>query len=488
MDKQSLTFPDSFISEMVLDSNLKNTITIDQAWYYKIVPSSFTNGILNVLIDEQNISDTVSTELEIILGKTVKCEAVPGPEIEVLLQRHYPKSNQAANQTQSNLKLNVHSDNFLESLVKEAKALNSSDIHIETYGDKSRVRFRVDGLLIDRHKLNKTEYPTLINKIKIAASCDIAEKRLPQDGRIRFQIDNNKLDLRVSILPTLYGEKIVLRLLGSDASHIEIEKLGFQHDELERYKTAMQKPNGIILISGPTGSGKTTTLYATLKQLNKPTSNILTIEDPIEYTLDGINQVQLKEEIGLSYPEALRTFLRQDPDIIMLGEIRDAQTAQMAIRAALTGHLVLSTIHTNSAWGTVSRLIEMGIPGYLLASTLNLSVAQRLLRTLCPHCKTKTKLDLEELPLHYQKLNLNEQFIPKGCTQCHYTGYKGRFAIYEVINITKELAEEIKHNTTSIDQYLNQHNINSLSANALSLFMKGETSLDEIYPFLLNEN
>ena len=221
--------------------------------------------------------------------------------------------------------------------------------------------------------------------------------------------------------------------------------------------------------------------------MNKPTSNIITIEDPIEYTLDGINQVQLKEEIGLSYPEALRTFLRQDPDIIMLGEIRDAQTAQMAIRAALTGHLVLSTIHTNSAWGTISRLIEMGIPGYLLASTLNMSVAQRLLRTLCPNCKTKTALNKTGLPKVFQNLNLSEQYIPKGCNQCYYTGYKGRFAIYEVLNVTKELAEEIKRNTTSIDSYLKQHNINSLSANALSLFMKGETSLEEIYPFLLNE-
>lgn len=235
-------------------------------------------------------------------------------------------------------------------------------------------------------------------------------------------------------------------------------------------------------------SGKTTTLYATLKLLNKATNNILTIEDPIEYTLDGINQVQLKEDIGLTYTEALRTFLRQDPDIIMLGEIRDAQTAQMAIRAALTGHLVLSTIHTNSAWGTVSRLVDMGIPPYLLSSTLNLSVAQRLVRTLCPHCKTETSLHADELPENYKRYSGQKVFTAKGCEHCYYTGYKGRRAIYEVINVTKELAEEIKQNTTHIDAYMNRHKIDNLAQNALQLCIAGQTSLEEIYPYLINES
>lgn len=472
----------------ILNSDIKNTISVEQAWYYKIIPQAGDKTSLDLWIDERQDTGSISSELEIVLGKTIRLSKTSSSEIETLLQKNYPKNSQPiSSEKKESLRLNISADNFLESLVREAKNLNSSDIHIETYGDKNRIRFRVDGVLIDRHSLNKTEYPVLINKIKIAASCDIAEKRLPQDGRIRFVFNNTKTDIRVSILPTLYGEKIVLRLLGSDASHIEIKKLGFKPDELERYNTAVQKPNGIILISGPTGSGKTTTLYATLKQLNKPTSNILTIEDPIEYTLDGINQVQLKEGIGLTYAEALRTFLRQDPDIIMLGEIRDAQTAQMAIRAALTGHLVLSTIHTNSAWGTISRLIDMGIPGYLLGSTLNLSVAQRLLRTLCSACKTKTELNSKELPAPYNGLNITEQFIPKGCNQCHFTGYKGRKAIYEVINITKELSEHIKQNTTSIDAYCKEHKINKLAENALHVFKEGETSLEEIYPYLINE-
>ena len=276
--------------------------------------------------------------------------------------------------------------------------------------------------------------------------------------------------------------------MGSDASHIQIDKMGFSKDELERYELAVKKPNGIILISGPTGSGKTTTLYATLKVINKPTNNILTIEDPIEYTLDGVNQVQLKEEIGLSYTEALRTFLRQDPDVIMLGEIRDAQTAQMAIRDALTGHLVLSTIHTNSAWGTISRLVDMGIAPYLLASVMNLSVAQRLIRILCSHCKQEKNFDIRELPSAYRNFELKKQYIPVGCQDCYFTGYKGRKAIYEVINITKELGEQIKQNVTEIDNYLKVNKIDKLAENAMKLFMTGETSLEEVYPFLLSES
>jgi type IV pilus assembly protein PilB len=468
---------------------IKNRISVDQAWFYGIVPEKFENNVLHLCIGDHQPLNDLQQELEIILGQPVRLTTIPQQQVEKSLQELYPKttSNVAQASAQA-VKLNVHSEGFLELLVNEAKNLNSSDIHIETYDDKCRIRFRMDGVLIDRHKINKTDYPTLINKIKIKAGCDIAEKRLPQDGRINYRINNNKLDIRVSILPTLHGEKIVLRLLGSDASHLNVDRLGFSAEELERYQLAVKKPNGIILISGPTGSGKTTTLYATLKELNKPTSNILTIEDPIEYTLDGINQVQLRDDIGLTYSEALRTFLRQDPDIIMLGEIRDAQTAQMAIRAALTGHLVLSTIHTNSAWGTISRLLDMGVPGYLLASTLNLSVAQRLVRTLCPHCKTKSELNKEELPKNYRNLAVSQHYLPAGCGHCHYTGYKGRRAIYEVIGITKELTENIKHNATNIDEYCLQHKIKKLADNALGLFIRGEASLDEIYPYLLHEN
>lgn len=471
----------------LLSPDVKHLLTIDQAWTYKIIPEQIVENIFYLFIDEQQLIEDIKTELEIVFGMNILLNPISSDLIEKYLNLNYPNTKQILNEV-ANLQLNVNESNFLESLVNEAKNLRSSDIHIETYEDKCRIRFRVDGVLIERHKINKVEYPTLINKIKISAKCDIAEKRLPQDGRIRYNVNNMKIDIRVSILPTLHGEKVVLRLLGNDTSNLDILKLGFNDDELKKYLLAIQKKHGIILISGPTGSGKTTTLYTTLKLLNKTKSNILTIEDPIEYTLEGINQVQLKESIGLNYSEALRTFLRQDPDIIMLGEIRDADTAQMAIRAALTGHLVLSTIHTNSAWGTLSRLIDMGVPSYLLANTINLSVAQRLVRILCPNCKVQKTFEVKELPKQYQDLKIFSQYKSIGCKSCYFTGFKGRKAVYEVISIDDELAEFVKEKKNNITDYCKLNNISTLANNLLTLFINGETSLEEIYPYLIHEN
>ena len=283
-----------------------------------------------------------------------------------------------------------------------------------------------------------------------------------------------QFDIRVSVLPTLFGEKVVLRLLNSDATDIDLNTLGFSEFDLSNYLQGAKMPNGILLISGPTGSGKTTTLYATLKLLNKETRNVLTIEDPVEYTLEGINQVQLKESIGLTFPVALRTFLRQDPDVIMVGEIRDTETANMAIRAALTGHLVLSTIHTNSAWGTVSRLIDMGVPSFLVANTLNTTVAQRLIRLLCPHCKNEKEFYKELYPKQFKPYNeVSKYYLPNGCEECHYTGYKGRKAVYEVIPIDQELAFEIKNGNMYIQDLLKERGIQSLAQNAFNIFSEG---------------
>jgi type IV pilus assembly protein PilB len=277
----------------------------------------------------------------------------------------------------------------------------------------------------------------------------------------------------------------VLRILSKDANHIQLEELGFTEEELKTYKETVKKPNGIILISGPTGSGKTTTLYATLKLLNDDETNILTIEDPIEYTLEGVNQVQLKENIGLDFASTLRTFLRQDPDVIMVGEIRDAKTANMAIRAALTGHLVLSTIHTNSAWATISRLIDMGIPSFLIASTLNVSVAQRLVRKLCVDCKEKTNTTKDVFPLNFEiPKHFKTHFKAKGCNTCYHTGYSGRKAIYEIIPITKILVQHIKENDLQIDNYIKLNNISTIKSNAFSLIEEGITSVEEVYTLL----
>jgi type IV pilus assembly protein PilB len=289
------------------------------------------------------------------------------------------------------------------------------------------------------------------------------------------------------VLPTLHGEKIVMRLLNQDATNINIETLGFAPSDLESYLDSTKRKQGLILISGPTGSGKTTTLYATLKLLNKTTRNILTIEDPVEYTLEGVNQAQLKENIGFNFGSALKTFLRQDPDIIMVGEIRDQDTANMAIRLSLTGHLVLSTIHTNSAWGTVARLIDMGVPPFLLAGTLSVSVAQRLVRLLCPHCKQKMPFNATDYPKGFNPpTEVDFHFISTGCEQCFYTGYKGRKAVYEVIPIDHEMAECIKNAIFDVSDKLKERKIKTLSDNTFQLFSEGKTSLDEIYSLLIN--
>ena len=277
-----------------------------------------------------------------------------------------------------------------------------------------------------------------------------------------------------------------MRLLGQDASNIDLSTLGLQKEELEHYLEAVKKPNGIILISGPTGSGKTTTLYATLRLLNDSRRNIVTVEDPIEYTLKGINQVQLKEDIGLTFSSALKSFLRQDPDVIMLGEIRDSETALMAIRASLTGHLVLSTIHTNSAIGTVSRLLDMGVPSYLIAETLNLSVAQRLIRKLCNNCKKEVECYKEDFPGNFQfPYEISKYNKPVGCNKCFHTGYKGRRAIYEVLTIDNTICEAIKNNTIT-KLFNNDENYKSLSDKAFDILAEGETALEEIYSILIN--
>tara|TARA_R110002124_G_scaffold17532_3_gene73530 strand:+ start:414418 stop:415824 length:1407 start_codon:yes stop_codon:yes gene_type:complete len=458
---------------------LKQLITPNQAFHYRIVPISNTNGSVTLKTDAEDIKK-LAAELSVVLQFASTLQASSSEEIQSYLTTNY-------RQTTSERKQKLSSTNFLEQLLQTAKDFNSSDIHLEPYENYCRVRFRLDGKLKTQYSIPLAEYPQLINQIKIKANLDISQKRLSQDGRITVKTGTGDFDIRVSTMPTLRGEKIVLRILKRDAQTVELSELGFNSQELEMYLEGIKMPNGIVLISGPTGSGKTTTLYGTLKLLNEEQTNILTIEDPIEYTLDGINQVQLKEDIGLDFPSALRTFLRQDPDIIMVGEIRDEKTANMAIKAALTGHLVLSTIHTNSAWATVSRLIDMGIPPYLIATTLNVSVAQRLVRKLCPECKKEAEVTKELFPKSFKDASeIKKNYLPTGCNQCYFTGYQGRTAVYEIIPITPELEVAIKHNDLQIDTYLAEQNLNTLKTNAIALINSGETSIDEVYSLLAN--
>lgn len=459
-----------------ISAELQQAVRADLAWHYRIIPNKLESDLHVFYIDaEQNIQ-TANEELNALYGCPIELIPTESVVIQRALGRFFRK---AGNKNQLSFDKSV---DFVDRIIQDANHLGSSDIHIEIYHEKARVRIRIDGHLIERFVIDKNEYSELINKVKIRSKLDISEKRLPQDGRIYYET----FDIRVSILPTLYGEKVVMRILGKDASSLQIADLGMSDFDLTNYLEGIKKPNGILLISGPTGSGKTTTLYATLKLLNDEKRNIVTVEDPIEYTLDGINQVQLKEQIGLTFTSALRSFLRQDPDVIMLGEIRDAETAQMAIRAALTGHLVLSTIHTNSAWGTVSRLKDMGVPPFLLSGTLNSSVAQRLVRKLCTKCKNETQLDLAIWPKSVPtELAPPTHFEAVGCDDCHYTGYVGRTAIYEVIPIDVELADCIKSGEDKVSHLLKNKGIRSLGDQALELLNSGISSLEELYPLIM---
>ena len=459
-----------------LNVALQQSINSEMANHFSIVPKQITETDAVFYFDEDKISElkSVQEELVLILNKNVTLEAIDSAILSRAISTYYRTNNNRSKKQVS------YSNDFLEELIFEAKNINASDIHIEVYEENARVRLRIDGQLIEKNHIKKDSYNELINQIKIKSNLDITEKRLPQDGRIEYK----DFDIRVSILPTHHGEKVVMRILGRDASHLDISQIGLENDDLSKYLEAVRKTNGIILISGPTGSGKTTSLYATLKYLNSIERNIVTVEDPIEYTLKGINQVQLKENVGLTFTSALRSFLRQDPDIIMLGEIRDAQTAQMAIRASLTGHLVLSTIHTNSAIGTISRLKDMGVPSFLLAETMNISVAQRLLRTLCNDCKEEQDLDLKDLPKTFDlDREIKTQHVAVGCHNCYHTGYKGRRAIYEILPMTSEIANAIKHDTIEQSNFMKNR---TLSDKALDLFTRGLTSLDEIYSILIN--
>ncbi len=377
------------------------------------------------------------------------------------------------------------------SILSKAVQSGASDIHLEPYENDFRIRYRVDGKLTEFMKLSKTIAPPLTSRFKIMAKLNIAEKRLPQDGRIRIRTGGKDIDLRVSTLPTIYGEKTVMRILDRSSIKVELEALGFEPEDLQRYKKAISSPYGMILVTGPTGSGKTTTLYASLNRINKEDVNILTVEDPVEYNIEGINQVQVKEDIGLTFAEALRSFLRQDPDIIMVGEIRDTETAEIAIRSALTGHLVFSTVHTNDAPSTIMRLVDMGIERYLIASSLVLVLAQRLVRKVCPFCKQEIKVPpnaLEEIGFSKQEARTVRIFKGKGCDRCNNTGYKGRIALYEVMPISDKIRELILNEApvSEIRKQAIAEGMSTLRKSGLKKIKEGITTIEEVMNVTFN--
>ncbi len=429
----------------------------------RIVPIRISNNSIDVAIAEPLALNSL-TSVKLISKKEVKAFVAPITKLSNFINsinniKVSDKKNKIDIVKEEVDKFESKSSkvvDFVDKLLKDAIKIGASDVHLEPYKKFARMRYRVDGVLADQHseeKLLFNRYSAITTRIKIMSELDIAERRLPQDGAITMQLGDKEVDLRVSILPTTFGERVVMRILDRSSISLTIETLGFEKNDEVKIKKAIDAPQGMVLVTGPTGSGKSTTLYAALERVNKEEINILTAEDPVEFGIDGVGQVHVKEDIGLTFSSALRSFLRQDPEIVMVGEIRDQETISIAIKAALTGHLVLSTLHTNDAVGTITRLIDMGVEPYMITSALSCVVAQRLSRKTCEYCKEIDK-DINEGQLitagfpvdQVSRINL---FHGAGCTKCNNTGYKGRKGIYEVLEVTDNIKQGVLNNLTT---------------------------------------
>ena len=375
---------------------------------------------------------------------------------------------------------------IVNTILRRAIEEKASDIHIESYGEYIRIRYRIDGVLIEIGRIKGIEFlQYIISRIKIIADLDIVERRMPQDGRFEINIQDKKIDFRVSIIPTINGEKCVIRILNQNIIDLDIEKLDIDKSDLEKILFQLNKRNGMFLISGPTGSGKTSTLYSILKRLNTGHENILTVEDPVEYEIAGINQVQSKNEIGRTFAVMLRAYLRQDPDILMVGEIRDYETAEIAVKASITGHMVLSTIHTNNSVGGIDRLIDIGIPAYMISASLSGIISQRLVRRLCSDCKIKDEYWKEKIKiLGYDLENYKniEFYTEKGCPKCNHTGYRGRIGIFEVFIPDIEIKNMINKGISSleIEKVALKKGMKKLLEDGIKKAEEGITSLNEL--------
>ncbi len=497
------------LSSVRISPEVLSLIPKDVALAYRIVPISVDED--SVLIAAP-LGAEVHTEEEIafFLGKTVTSEGHSAEEIDGALRTFYNVSEIDFAKSEINRdhisdisrviessgissfdRIDKRPDNVadgstvltVDDIVSRAIRMGASDIHVEPYEKSMRIRYRLDGVLHEMERISNDRARAVISRLKIMAELDIAEKRRPQDGRIRVNEAGRAIDIRVSTLPTDFGEKVVLRILDKSQLQLDLGKLGFESDDLRAFQRTIRLPFGMVLVTGPTGSGKTTTLYAALQHINDAKVNITTIEDPIEYNLAGINQTQVRSEIGVTFSAALRSILRQDPNIIMVGEIRDSETAEIAIRAALTGHLVFSTLHTNDAPSAVTRLIDMGVEPFLVASSVKMILAQRLLRKLCPKCKKA----YEPSPDEREELDLgragNRSFYKSaGCPSCSNVGYKGRVAVYEMLSINNGLGEMIAHNASASDirRRAQETGMRTLRDAALKKAARSETSLDEV--------
>ncbi len=458
---------------------------------------------IGLMLNLDSLSDTSSANLEVIgqlaspsdVREIIKRVYGLGAETveNVIIENEYSLSESETADISQAIHVDINSEGyhdaaiirFVNQLILEAIKCNASDIHLEPYETSFQVRYRIDGMLHTEPVPSniKNLESAIISRIKIMANLDIAEKRLPQDGQIRIQALGRPIDVRVSAIPTMFGQGLVLRLLDRETAFIKFDNLGMSERHMSMFKNAVSISHGVVLLTGPTGSGKTTTLYSLLNEINRDNSKVITVEDPIEYQLENVSQIQVKPEIGLTFTHSLRSILRHDPDIIMIGEIRDTDTARIAISSAMTGHLVLSTLHTNDATSSSIRLMEMGIEPYLVASALELVAAQRLVRLLCPRCKIAV-LDKNKIPDDIRgRLTPGKIFEPVGCNDCRHTGYKGRSAIIEMFELNEEIRNMIieKANASSIRNKAVEKGMETLYENGLEKINQGITSLAEVY-------
>jgi len=476
------------------------------ASHYKIMPIEFKDNILTIaMVDPLDIR--VLDDLRLLLGLEVRGVLASELEIQEAIRKYYgvgaetlekivaqkPPSEELRMITEKVEDLEALAEDasiikFVNQILSEAIKERATDIHVEPFQDELRTRFRIDGVLYEINIPQTIKYfhPAIVSRIKIMAGLNIAERRLPQDGRIKIKINEEELDLRVSIIPTIFGESVQIRILSS-RFFLELEKLGLLPEDLKIIEEIIKKPHGIIFVTGPTGSGKSTTLYAALARINSNAIKIITIEDPVEYQLRGINQIQIIPQIGFNFATALRHMLRHDPDVMMVGEVRDYETAEIAIRAALTGHLIFSTLHTNDAAGAVTRLLDMGVEPFLVSSSLECLIAQRLVRLICPSCKVPLVSEkkkeifqqIKDIKLDPAKIELYEG---KGCEECRFTGYRGRTGIYEILTITEPIRESILARASSqqIKQKAVLEGMRTLRHDGLQKVIKGLTTFTEV--------
>ncbi len=514
MEKDFITFlsrqygvPEVDLSELEVDPDLLKLISEDVAKKYQLIPMERYGATLKIAmadpsnifaIDDIKFLTNYNVEASIASEQAIKDAIDKAYEVEdMALDEVFNEFDEAEMEVvtdeeeldMSDLKRAIEDApviRLVNFILTDAIKKGVSDIHIEPYERVFRVRYRIDGVLQEVMRPPAKLKNAIVSRIKIISQLDIAERRLPQDGRIKLKLGKNKeMDYRVSVLPTLFGEKVVLRLLDKSNLQLDMTKLGFEQKALDNFQDAIHKPWGIVLVTGPTGSGKTTSLYSALSDLNQISENISTAEDPVEFNLMGINQVQMHDDIGLNFAAALRSFLRQDPDIIMVGEIRDYETAEIAIKAALTGHMVLSTLHTNDAPSTVNRLLNMGIEPFLVSSSCNLILAQRLARKVCNECKEEFKVSenaLVDLGLAPKEAKSIKCFKGKGCSVCNETGYKGRIALYEVMPFSDSIKELVLNgaSTAEIKADAIGSGMKSLRMSGITKVAEGVTTVEEI--------